>query len=110
MDFKENLVVKDVSTIPQHINEFFTNNQDHLVKIYNDERANLENEYGILFIKINVDENKVDISYITSNTNKVGNIVEENMWNTFKTEKKQIIFVNDSTYGKFLIDLNKTID
>ena len=57
-----------------------------------------------------MEENKVDVSYITKDVNNTINLVEENMWNDFEINKKQIILVKDKTYGDFLIDLNKTIN
>lgn len=110
MDFKENLKVKNVDSIPEHISTFIKTNEDNLIKVYNDERKKLENKYGILLISIDMEENKVDVSYITKDVNNTINLVEENMWNDFEIKKKQIILVKDKTYGVFLIDLNKTIN
>ena len=110
MDFKDNLKVKNVDSIPQHISTFIKTNEDNLIKVYNDEKTKLENIYGILFISIDIEENKVDVSYITKDVNNTTYLVEENMWNDFETNKKQIILVKDKTYGDFLIDLNKKID
>ena len=110
MDFKENLKVKNVNSIPEHISIFIKTNEENLIKIYNDEKTKLENKYGILLISIDMEENKVDVSYITTDVNNTTYLVEENLWNDSEINKKQIIFVKDKKYGDFLIDLNKTLD
>ena len=110
MDFKENLKIKSVDSIPEHISTFVKTNEKYLIKIYNDEKNKLENKYGILLISIDMEENKVDVSYITKDVNNTTYLVEENLWNNSEINKKQIIFVKDKKYGDFFIDLNKTVD
>tara|TARA_Y100001958_G_scaffold159331_1_gene160369 strand:- start:8067 stop:8399 length:333 start_codon:yes stop_codon:yes gene_type:complete len=110
MDFKENLKVKNVETIPEHISNFIKKNEDNLITIYNGEREKLENKYGILLISIDKEENKVDVSYITKDVNYTTNLIEEHMWNDSEVNKKQIILVKDKTYGDFFIDLNQKLE
>tara|TARA_B100000900_G_C20335882_1_gene616130 strand:+ start:117 stop:437 length:321 start_codon:yes stop_codon:yes gene_type:complete len=101
--------IKKVDSIPDHINTFLKENKDNIVKIYNDEKEANKGVYGIILIQINLDENKVDISYITTETNQAAGVLMSEMWDDFETKKKQIIYVIDKTYGKFVIDLNDTV-
>ena len=110
MDSEKKIKIKKVNSIPEHINEFIENNKDNIIKVYNDEKKELKNKYGILYIKINIEENKVDISYITDDVNEKTDIIQKNMWDDFEKNKKQIIFINDIKYGNFVIDLNDTVE
>ena len=101
--------IKKVNSIPDHINTFLEHNKDNIIKIYNDEKETNKNAYGIILIQINLDDNKVDITYINKETNKEAVVLRKEIWEDFETKKKQIIYIMDSKYGNFLIDLNDTV-
>ena len=101
--------IKKVDSIPDHINTFLKANKDNIVKIYNDEKEANKGVYGIILIQINLDENKVDISYITKETNQTAGVLIADIWENYETKKKQIIYIIDKTYGNFVIDLNDTV-
>ena len=61
--------IKKVDSIPDHVNIFLEHNKDNIVKIYNDEKEANKGAYGIILIQINLDDNKVDITYINKETN-----------------------------------------
>ena len=101
--------VKKVNSIPDHINKFLESNKDYLIKIYNDEKKANEDKYGIILIQIDLDKNKVDITYVTKEVNDVAHVLQKEMWIDFEEKKKQIIFIMDTTHGNFVIDLNDTV-
>lgn len=101
--------IKTVDSIPDHINIFLEHNKDNIVKIYNDEKEANKGAYGIILIQINLDDNKVDITYINKETNEKAVVLEKEIWEDFETKKKQIIYIMDSKYGNFVIDLNDTV-
>lgn len=101
--------IKKVDSIPDHVNIFLEHNKDNIVKIYNDEKEANKGAYGIILIQINLNDNKVDITYINKETNEKAGVLEKEMWDDFETKKKQIIYIMDSTYGNFVIDLNDTV-
>ena len=105
----EDINVKKVNSIPDHINIFLEHNKDNIVKIYNDEKESNKGDYGIILIQMNLDENKVDITYITKETNQAAGVLMHEMWDDYETKKKQIIYIMDKTYGNFVIDLNDTV-
>jgi len=105
----EDINVKKVDSIPDHINIFLESNKDAIIQIYNDEKNSNEDKYGIILIQMDIDKNKVDITYITDEINKVSNAVIKEMWIDFETNKKQIVFIMDNTHGNFVIDLNDTV-
>ena len=105
----EDINVKKVNSIPDHIDHFLKSNKDEIIKIYNDEKKTNEDKYGIILIQINIDENKVDITYIMKETNEQANIIKKEMWIDFEKNKKQIIFIIDNKHGSFVIDLNDTV-
>tara|TARA_Y100001935_G_scaffold241333_1_gene230685 strand:- start:290 stop:610 length:321 start_codon:yes stop_codon:yes gene_type:complete len=101
--------IKNVNSIPDHINTFLENNKDNIIKIYNDEKEANKGVYGIILIQINLDENKVDITYITKEINETAGVLMPEMWRDYETKKKQIIYIIDKTHGNFVIDLNDTV-
>tara|TARA_Y100001958_G_C21247787_1_gene579583 strand:- start:3338 stop:3658 length:321 start_codon:yes stop_codon:yes gene_type:complete len=101
--------VKKVDSIPDHINNFLESQKDSIIKIYNDEKKANEDKYGIILIQIDLDKNKVDITYITKEVNDVAAVLQDEMWIDFETNKKQIIFIMDTTHGNFVIDLNDKV-
>ena len=101
--------VKKVNSIPDHINIFLESNKDSIIKIYNDEKKANEDKYGIILIQIDLDKNKVDITYVTKEINDVAAVLQQEMWIDFEEKKKQIIFIMDTTHGNFVIDLNDTV-
>ena len=101
--------VKKVNSIPNHINNFLESNKDSIIKIYNDEKKANEDKYGIILIQIDLDKNKVDITYVTKEVNDVADVLQQEMWIDFEEKKKQIIFIMDTTHGNFVIDLNDTV-
>ena len=101
--------IKNVNSIPDHINTFLENNKDNIIKIYNDEKEANKGAYGIILIQINLDDNKVDITYINKETNEKAVVFGNGIWEDFETKKKQIIYIMDSKYGNFIIDLNDTV-
>tara|TARA_Y100001970_G_C14087210_1_gene777982 strand:- start:548 stop:868 length:321 start_codon:yes stop_codon:yes gene_type:complete len=101
--------IKNVNSIPNHINTFLENNKDNIIKIYNDEKEANKGVYGIILIQINLDENKVDITYITKEINETAGVLMPEMWIDYETKKKQIIYIIDKTHGNFVIDLNDTV-
>ena len=101
--------VKKVNSIPDHINNFLESNKDSIIKIYNDEKKANEDKYGIILIQIDLDKNKVDITYVTKEVNDAAAVLQKEMWIDFEEKKKQIIFIMDTTHGNFVIDLNDTV-
>ena len=101
--------VKKVNSIPDHINNFLESNKDSIIKIYNDEKKANEDKYGIILVQIDLDKNKVDITYVTKEVNDVADVLQQEMWIDFEEKKKQIIFIMDTTHGNFVIDLNDTV-
>ena len=101
--------IKNVNSIPDHINTFLENNKDNIIKIYNDEKEANKGDYGIILIQMNLDDNKVDITYITKETNETAGVLGKEIWEDFETKKKQIIYIMDKTHGNFVIDLNDTV-
>tara|TARA_B100001094_G_scaffold258903_1_gene258884 strand:- start:1799 stop:2119 length:321 start_codon:yes stop_codon:yes gene_type:complete len=101
--------VKKVDSMPDHINTFLESNKDSIIKIYNDEKKANEDKYGIILIQMDLEKNKVDITYIIKETNDVAKVLLDEMWSDYETNKKQIIFIMDTTHGNFVIDLNDTV-
>ena len=101
--------VKKVNSIPDHINNFLESNKDSIIKIYNDEKKANEDKYGIILVQIDLDKNKVNITYVTKEVNDVADVLQQEMWIDFEEKKKQIIFIMDTTHGNFVIDLNDTV-
>ena len=101
--------VKKVDSIPDHINNFLESQKDSIIKIYNDEKKANEDKYGIILIQIDLDKNKVDITYVTKEVNDAAAVLQKEMWIDFEEKKKQIIFIMDTTHGNFVIDLNDKV-
>ena len=101
--------IKIVDSIPDHVNIFLEHNKDNIIKIYNDEKEANKGDYGIILIQMNLDDNKVDITYITKETNETAGVLGKEIWEDFETKKKQIIYIMDKTHGNFVIDLNDTV-
>ena len=86
--------IQAVDSAPKYIVDFISNNHDTILKIFDDEFKNNNNE--ILFCKCSEKENTMDIHSI--NETQFNQLIDKNSWDSFKqslNDKNKVLVVKD---------------
>lgn len=94
--------IQMVNSAPQYITNFISNNHDNIIKIFEDEFKNNNNE--ILFCNCSEKENKIDIHSI--NEIQINQMIDNNTWNSFKStlnENNKVLIIKDIDLDKYFL-------
>ena len=87
--------IKMINSLPEYITNFVSSNHEQLLKIFEDELKNNNNEF--LFCNCSKKENKMDIQSI--NESQITQIIDINTWTSFKSklsENNKILLIKDT--------------